>query len=54
MDYIESVYKLLKKCYWEKLPKAWKDALLVVIVMITGGIFYWLYDLLYQMLIQRM
>lgn len=54
MEYVFNVYKLLSKCLWYKLSSSVKVTLILLLVMILGSLFYFGYDILYQLFLQRM
>ncbi|GEM_PF-2051257 len=54
MEYVFNVYKLLSKCFWYKLSSSVKVTLILLLVMILGSLFYFGYDILYQLFLQRM
>ncbi|QTQ40795.1 preprotein translocase subunit SecE [Lactobacillus taiwanensis] len=54
MEYLKNVYLLLKKCTWRKLSSAIKVTGLCLLTMVVGGFFYWIFDILWQLLVGKM
>lgn len=54
MDYLTNVANLLQKCVWAKPKRAIINAIWCLMTVIGISAFYWLFDLCWGLIIERM